>query len=87
MSTSATETEPRVTDVRCTDDTLTVTLDDGRSITRPLKGYPRLAAGTAEQQANWRVAGAGHGIHWPELDEDLSVEGLLAGRPAGPGTA
>jgi hypothetical protein len=52
---------------------------DGRKITVPLAWYPRLADGTPEQRAHWELAGGGYGIHWPELDEDLSTEGLLAG--------
>lgn len=69
----------RVRDVRVSQDELTVALMDGRTITVPLAWYPRLLAGTPEQRAHWKPAGAGYGIHWPELDEDLSTEGLLAG--------
>jgi len=65
------------------DDSLTVELSDGRVISAPLAWYPRLAHGTVAERNNWRLIGAGHGIHWPDLDEDLSVEGLLAGRPSG----
>ena len=72
-----------VIDVRVTDEELTVELADGRTVSAPLAWYPRLAHGTAEERNHWRVIGAGEGIHWPDLDEDLSVEGLLAGRPAG----
>ena len=72
----------RVADVLCTEDDLKVDLADGRSISVPLAWYPRLLHATAEQRLNWEIAGAGYGIHWPDLDEDLSVEGLLRGAPA-----
>ncbi len=72
----------RVKDVRVTDDTLSVDLLDGRTITVPLVWYPRLLHGTPEQRANWRIAGGGFGLHWPDLDEDLSTQGLLRGAPA-----
>jgi len=72
----------RVTNVHCTDDCLVVDLADGRTISAPLAWYPRLLHATPEQRANWQVAGAGYGIHWPEIDEDISVEGLLRGAPA-----
>lgn len=58
-------------------------LADGRSISVPLLWYPRLAHGTAKERDRWELLGEGEGIHWPDLDEDLSVEGLLAGRPSG----
>lgn len=72
----------RVRDVAVSEDELTVALMDGRTIAVPLAWYPRLANGTPEQRARWEVAGGGYGIHWPELDEDLSTEGLLAPRNA-----
>ena len=72
----------RVRDVMVSADELTVALMDGRTITVPLAWYPRLEAATAEQRAHWEMAGAGDGIHWPDLDEDLSTQGLLAGAPA-----
>lgn len=72
----------RVRDVRFTDDALAVDLADGRTIVVPLTWYPRLLAATAQQRAHWTIAGAGFGIHWPDLDEDLSTEGLLRGAPA-----
>ena len=72
----------RVKDVRCDEETLSVDLADGRTITVPLAWFPRLLHATAEQRANWEIAGAGFGIHWPEIDEDLSTEGLLRGTPA-----
>jgi hypothetical protein len=65
-----------------TDDTLTVDLSDGRSVSAPLAWYPRLLYGSAAERQHWRLIGQGVGIHWPELDEDISVEGLLAGRPS-----
>ncbi len=74
-------------DVRCTDDALVVDLADGRTISVPLVWYPRLLEASPVQRANWRIAGAGFGIHWPELDEDLSSEGLLRGAPAPRATA
>jgi hypothetical protein len=77
----------RVRDVAVSEDELTVALMDGRTITVPLAWYPRLAAATPEQRAHWEMAGAGYGIHWPELDEDLSTEGLLAGARAPCGSA
>ena len=76
MSISA-ELDDRVADVRVTDDALEVHLRDGRKISAPLDWFPRLAAVTAEQRAKWEPSAAGHGIHWPEIDEDLSVAGLL----------
>ena len=72
----------RVRDVRFTEDTLAVDLADGRTIIVPLVWYPRLLSASAEQRSHWKVAGAGYGIHWPDLDEDLSTEGLLRGAPA-----
>ncbi|MEO9189461.1 MAG: DUF2442 domain-containing protein [Acetobacteraceae bacterium] len=77
----------RVRDVAVSEDELTVALMDGRTIAVPLAWYPRLALGTPEQRARWELAGAGYGIHWPELDEDLSTEGLLAGARAPRGSA
>jgi len=70
----------RITDVQVTDDTLSVDLEDGRTISVPIGWYPRLAYGTADERANWRISGAGYGIYWPDLDEDLGVEGLLLGK-------
>ena len=74
--------DERVTDVKLTKDALSVSLRDGRTITVPLAWYPRLFNATAAQRKNWRVAGGGYGIHWPDIDEDLSTEGLLRGAPA-----
>lgn len=73
----------RADDVIVTEDTLTVDLSDGRSISVPLAWYPRLVHGTPEERSNWRLVGQGVGIHWPALDEDISVENLLTGRASG----
>ena len=73
-------TIPKVMNVTVTDDTLSVDLTDGRTIAVPLIWFPRLAYGTEEERANFQIAGAGYGIHWPELDEDIGVEGLLLGK-------
>jgi len=70
-------------DVSISDDTLTVELSDGRAISVPLEWYPRLVHGTPEERKHWRLIGRGEGIHWRDLDEDISVEGLVAGRPSG----
>ena len=72
----------RVKDVRCGEDTLSVDLADGRTITVPLAWFPRLLHATPEHRANWEIAGAGFGIYWPDVGEDLSTEGLLRGAPA-----
>ncbi|HVR95047.1 MAG TPA: DUF2442 domain-containing protein [Thermoanaerobaculia bacterium] len=69
--------------VAVTEDTLTVELSDGRSLSVPLAWFPRLVHATAEERSHWRLIGKGQGIHWEGLDEDISVEGLLAGRPSG----
>ena len=70
-------------DIRVTDDSLTAELHDGRTISVPLSWYPRLVHATQEERDNWELIGSGEGIHWPDLDEDLSVEMLLAGVPSG----
>lgn len=69
----------RIVNVVLTDDTLSVDLEDGRTISVPVGWYPRLACGTPTELANFQISGAGYGIHWPDLDEDLGVEGLLLG--------
>jgi len=74
------ELAPRAVGVSCTDDELCVVLADGRSLTVPIIWFPRLANASASQRAAFELLGDGEGIHWPELDEDLSVSGLLAGR-------
>jgi hypothetical protein len=82
MSTLAIKTDERVKNVSFTEDTIAVDLMDGRTIVVPLVWYPRLLNGTSEQLANWEVCGGGYGIHWEDLDEDLSTEGMLRGAPA-----
>ena len=82
MGTLALAADERVSAVEITDDTLTVSLMDGRVISVPLVWYPRLLNATTRQRQNWQLAGAGYGIHWPDVDEDLSTEGLLRGAPA-----
>jgi len=82
MNISAKVTDERVLDVRFDEASLIVDLMDGRTISVPLAWYPRLLHATSEQRTHWEKAGAGYGIHWPELDEDLSTEGLLRGTPA-----
>ncbi len=72
----------RASAARVTDDAVAVDLADGRSISAPLAWYPRLLAGTAAERFNLRLVGGGEGIHWPDLDEDLSVESILLGRPS-----
>ena len=72
----------RVKDVHFTKDNLSVDLIDGRTITVPLAWYPRLLHATAKQRKKWQVCSGGYGIHWPDIDEDLSTEGLLRGAPA-----
>jgi hypothetical protein len=87
MTTLEPKAGERVRDVRVTDEAISVDLFDGRTITVPLVWYPRLLHATPAQRANWRVAGAGYGIHWPDIDEDLSTQGLLQGAPAPRGVA
>ncbi len=74
---------PNAVDVETNDEALTVELSDGRTISVPLAWYPRLLHGTARERSNWELIGKGQGIHWEDLDEDISVEGLLAGLPSG----
>jgi len=84
MSTLAIEIKsPRANRVRIANDTLTVDLADGRTISVPLAWYPRLLHGTPDERDAWRLIGDGEGIHWPHLDEDISVENLLQGHPSG----
>jgi hypothetical protein len=82
MSTSDAHAGERIKTVRFTVDSIIVELADGRGISAPLAWFPRLQRATPAQRAHWQLAGAGHGLHWPELDEDLSIEGLLRGAPA-----
>ncbi len=82
MNISARITDERVLDVRFDDASLIVDLIDGRTISVPLAWYPRLLHATPDQRETWEKAGAGYGIHWPAIDEDLSTDGLLRGAPA-----
>jgi hypothetical protein len=72
-----------IQNVRVTDDALTVELSDGRIVSVPLAWYPRLLHGTPQERQNWQPIGKGEGIHWPDLDEDISMENLLLGKPSG----
>lgn len=84
MPSSRTETHtPLAVDVKTTHDTLAVELTDGRTISVPLTWYPRLARATSKERKHWRLIARGQGVHWPDLDEDVSVENLLVGKPSG----
>jgi hypothetical protein len=84
MSTSERERRAAVAQsITLSDDELVVDLGDGRTVAVPLAWFPRLVHGSAAERANWRLVGSGEGIHWPDLDEDISVESLLAGRGSG----
>lgn len=82
MGTLALKTDERVEAVHFTKESLVVDLMDGRSISVPLKWYPKLLKAKRKEKSNWEICGGGYGIHWPDLDEDLSTEGLLRGAPA-----
>ena len=83
MNISAPELKPpRAATVSVSDDTLSVELTDGRSISVPLAWYPRLAHSTSEERSNWRLIGGGEGVAWPDIEEDLSIASLIAGRPS-----
>ena len=82
MGILAVKTDERVEAVYFTRDSIVVDLRDGRTISAPLAWYPKLLKATLKQKSHWEVCGGGYGIHWPDLDEDLSVEGLLRGAPA-----
>ncbi len=82
MSILALKADERVLDVKFTKGALSVALRDGRTIIVPLAWYPRLFDASPAERKNWRIAGGGYGIHWPDIDEDLSTEGLLRGAPA-----
>ncbi len=71
---------PRALNVTIDDDTLSVDLEDGRTISVPIGWYPRLAYGTPAERTNFQISSAGYGIHWPNLDEDIGIEGLLLGK-------
>ena len=79
MSTLAVELHPQALNVKCTDVDLIVELVDGRTISAPLVWFPRLSNASQEQLANWELLGDGDGVHWPDVDEDLSIAGLLSG--------
>jgi hypothetical protein len=81
ISTDPLVADTRVRTVSVTQDELIVRLMDGRTISVPLAWYPRLSEGSPDQRAHWEICGGGYGIHWPELDEDLSTEGMLHGEP------
>ena len=84
MSISAVEIAvPHAESVTVTDDTLSIDLSDGRTISVPLAWFPRLLHAAQAERNNWRLIGKGHGIHWEDVDEDINVEDLLAGRPSG----
>jgi hypothetical protein len=82
MAFSAIDVAPRAVDVRVDSETLSVDLTDGRTISVPVSWYPRLFHATAPERKNWRMVGAGDGIHFPELDEDISIAALIAGKPS-----
>jgi len=82
VSILALKADERVANVTFSPDSLSVALMDGRTISVPLAWYPKLLRATEEQRKNWKIAGGGYGIHWPDVDEDLSTEGLLRGAPA-----
>jgi len=84
MTTLAIEFEiPNAENVTVTEDTLSVDLNDGRTISVPTAWYPRLSHAEPKERENWQLIGGGHGIHWKDIDEDISVEGLLAGKSSG----
>ena len=78
MSTSAVRVEPRIIDLSFTSDALKVVLADGREVSAPLEWFPRLRDANEQQRKNWRLIGSGVGIHWEDVDEDISVKSLLA---------
>ena len=82
MGTLALKADERVKNLHIDDDVISVDLMDGRSISVPLIWYPRLAGASQKARENWQTSGGGYGIHWPDIDEDLSTEGLLRGAPA-----
>ena len=75
--------ETRVQHVDVSDESISVDIADGRTVSVPLAWYPRILHGTTKERNNWRLIGTGQGIHWPDLDEDISLENLLAGKPSG----
>lgn len=83
MNTLVLEVEPTAVSITVTDEKLVVDLADGRSLVIPLEWYPRLATGSIKEQQNWQLLGDGYAIEWPDLDEHIGVEGLLAGKRSG----
>ena len=81
MSTTSINVEPLAVDATCTDEALRVVLADGREIAVPLAWFPRLLKATPEQRKRWRLIGGGVGLHWEDVDEDISVESLLTTKP------
>ncbi len=86
MSTLTLETEPLAVDVEVTEEDLIVRLLDGRRIAVPLAWYPRLLYATPAERQRWQLLGGGYAIEWPDIDEHIGVEGILAGRPSGEST-
>jgi hypothetical protein len=82
MNTAVQIQEVRIKDINISEDTITAHLIDGRTISVPLAWSWRLSEATPKQRANWEIIGEGHGVHWPEIDEDISAEGMLHGIPA-----
>jgi hypothetical protein len=85
MSTSTLASSSRAVSVEITDEALTISLFDGRVVSVPISWYPRLSNALPEHRTVWEFIGGGHGIHWPELDEDISVDNVLLGQPSGEG--
>lgn len=83
MTTLVLEAEPVIKNIDVSDDTLTISLDDGRQLTIPLSWYPRLQHASKQERSKWKILGGGYAIEWPELDEHIGIEGLLAGRRSG----
>jgi len=82
MSSFMFKVEPKATAIVCSDDELRVSLTDGRTLTVPMVWFPRLVHASSDERADYELLGDGEGIHWPQLDEDISVAGLLAGQPS-----
>ena len=82
MNTAVQIQEVRIKDITVNEDTITAQLTDGRTISVPLAWSWRLSEATPKQRANWEILGDGHGVHWPDIDEDISAEGMLYGIPA-----
>jgi hypothetical protein len=85
MTTSTLASSPTAVGVEVSEEALTVSLSDGRVVQVPLSWYPRLSNALPQHRESWELIGGGHGIHWPELDEDISVENVLLGQPSGEG--